>query len=416
MIEFGDNAATDLLLDRIGRARVLETAALLDVETLGAGVSPVLGALLTAVHDRLGDSVAERIRRLRALPAGERAEHAWRLAARYADAPEAALAGLAPALATLGAWGKQVALADALPWRGSARDLATLVGEATSGKALGRETARIMERQLSWPMADPTDRGAVRGARPEGGSHGRRTGARRLRATPERAVERPGAGRRPPVRRHGRRRVAGVGGGSVTACSRPGRHPRGRCKPARKDEQMTNEELAAEVAELRARVEALEAAPRPPSPLPVADLVSGLRDMIAGESGPDVAGGIVVYAGLGPRGNGEIAWQLGHAWDDVLAADRTRSGRTLAVLSSPARLDIVAELLGGPVSRQDLQDRLEQSTAGQLNHHLRELLSAGLVDQPRRGVYEVPPHRVIPILTVLACANDLAVDSGEPER
>jgi len=28
----------------------------------------------------------------------------------------------------------------------------------------------------------------------------------------------------------------------------------------------------------------------------------------------------------------------------------------------------------------------------------------------------VPPHRVIPILTVLACANDLAVDSGEPER
>jgi D-alanyl-D-alanine carboxypeptidase len=155
MIEFSDNAATDLLLARIGRARVLETAALLDVEALGAGVSPVLGALLTAVHDRLGDSVAERIRRLRALPAGERAEHAWRLAARYADAPEAALAGLAPALATLGAWGKQVALADALPWRGSARDLATLVGEATSGKALGRETARIMERQLSWPMADP---------------------------------------------------------------------------------------------------------------------------------------------------------------------------------------------------------------------------------------------------------------------
>jgi D-alanyl-D-alanine carboxypeptidase len=155
MIEFSDNAATYLLLARIGRERVLETAALLDVEALGAGVSPVLGALLTAVDDRLGDSVAERIRRLRALSAGERAEHAWRLAARYADAPEAALAGLAPALATLGAWGKQVALADALPWRGSARDLATLVGEATSGKALGRETARIMERQLSWPMADP---------------------------------------------------------------------------------------------------------------------------------------------------------------------------------------------------------------------------------------------------------------------
>jgi DNA-binding transcriptional ArsR family regulator len=185
-----------------------------------------------------------------------------------------------------------------------------------------------------------------------------------------------------------------------------------------KDEQMTNEELAAEVADLRARVEELEAAPRPeaPSRLAVADLVAGLRDMVAAQGGPNGVDGIVVYAGLGPRGDGEIAWQLGHTWDDVLAADRTRSGRALAVLSSPARLDIVAELLAGPVSRQDLQERLEQSTAGQLNHHLRELLSAGLVEQPRRGVYEVPPHRVIPILTLLACANDLAVDSGEQGR
>jgi DNA-binding transcriptional ArsR family regulator len=178
---------------------------------------------------------------------------------------------------------------------------------------------------------------------------------------------------------------------------------------------MRNEELAAEVADLRKRVEALEEAPTSaPSSLPVADLVSGLRSMLAGDDGAEVPGGVVIYAGLGPRGNDEIAWQLGHAWDDVLGGDRTRAGRTLAVLSSPARLDIVAELLAGPVSRQDLQDRLEQSTAGQLNHHLRELLSAGLVDQPRRGVYEVPPHRVVPILTVLACANDLAVDSGEP--
>jgi D-alanyl-D-alanine carboxypeptidase len=155
MIEFSDNAATDFLLTHIGRARVLETAALLDVEALGAGVSPIVGALLSTADDGLGNSVDERIRRLRALPVGERAEHAWRLAAAYAEAPEAALAGLAPTLASLGDWGKQVALADALPWRGSARDLAALVGEARNGKAFGREAAGIMERQLSWPMAEP---------------------------------------------------------------------------------------------------------------------------------------------------------------------------------------------------------------------------------------------------------------------
>jgi DNA-binding transcriptional ArsR family regulator len=64
-----------------------------------------------------------------------------------------------------------------------------------------------------------------------------------------------------------------------------------------------------------------------------------------------------------------------------------RQGRSLAALASSARLDIVGELLAGLVTRQELQDRLDQATAGQLNHHLRELLSAGLVDQPRRGVY-----------------------------
>jgi DNA-binding transcriptional ArsR family regulator len=179
-------------------------------------------------------------------------------------------------------------------------------------------------------------------------------------------------------------------------------------------DELTLNELAAEIAELRARIEAIEETPRRPAgPRPaITDLVGALRELLATEGDPQVAAGAVLYAGLGPRGDGEVAWQMSHSWTDVLAADRARTSRPLAALSSPARLDIISELLAGPVSRQELQQRLDRSTAGQLNHHLRELLAAGLVAQPRRGVYEVSHHRVVPILTLLSCAVDLASDSG----
>ena len=135
--------------------------------------------------------------------------------------------------------------------------------------------------------------------------------------------------------------------------------------------------------------------------------------MDGGGSSP--AAGTVVYAGVGPRDDGEVAWQIARRWEDVLAVDRTRSSRALAALGSPARLDIVGELLTGPLSRQELRRKLGRSTAGQLNHHLRELLAAGLVEQPSRGVYQVPHQHVVPILTLLSCATDLASDATEPD-
>jgi Beta-lactamase enzyme family len=154
MVEFSDNAATDYLLDRLGRQRVLETARLLDLDTLGTGVSPITGALLTLADDELGASPDERIDQLGSLTVEELASRAWRLAARYSHAPERSIAGLASARQELVDWNQALALTDALPWRGSARDLAKLVAEATSARALGGEAAEIMARHLSWPMRD----------------------------------------------------------------------------------------------------------------------------------------------------------------------------------------------------------------------------------------------------------------------
>jgi DNA-binding HxlR family transcriptional regulator len=183
----------------------------------------------------------------------------------------------------------------------------------------------------------------------------------------------------------------------------------GRRKPSRV-------ELAAELDALAERVAALEQEPRrpPARALAAKDLLPALRELGAdgGEASP--FGGAVMYAGVGPRDGGELTWQIARRWVDVLRADRARSGRALGALGSPARVDIVGELLTGPLTRRELRARLSRSTAGQLNHHLRELLAAGLVEQPSRGVYQVPGQHVVPILTLLSCAVDLASDATEP--
>lgn len=178
--------------------------------------------------------------------------------------------------------------------------------------------------------------------------------------------------------------------------------------------KVSRSELAAALAALSERVTALEqattslAAPtaRTPGRLEIADLLSALRERLADDPS-GIAGGIVVYAGVGAMADAAVDRQAARHWDDVLALDRTRASRLLAALGNPARLDIVEALVSGPLSRHQLRTRVDRASAGQLNHHLRELLAAGLLEQPRRGVYEVPPSRLVPILALLACAADL---------
>jgi hypothetical protein len=155
MIEFSDNAATDYVLERLGRLRVLDAARALDLAALGAGVAPVAGVLLTLADEELGASVGERLRALGALTVEERSTRAWSSAARYAGAPDASLAGLASALREVTGWTEQLALSDAMPFRGSARDMASLIEETRNGTRLGSDAAELAARHLSWPMKDP---------------------------------------------------------------------------------------------------------------------------------------------------------------------------------------------------------------------------------------------------------------------
>ena len=58
--------------------------------------------------------------------------------------------------------------------------------------------------------------------------------------------------------------------------------------------------------------------------------------------------------------------------------------------------------------RATLGDRLDQPSSGQLFHHLKELLAAGVIHQPERGTYAIRREDVIPLLAALSCAIDLA--------
>ena len=179
---------------------------------------------------------------------------------------------------------------------------------------------------------------------------------------------------------------------------------------------MSDDDLAAlqtDLADLTERVAALEAAARP-TVRPAAtvttdlDLVRSLVDGLPsdGEDGP--IDGSLVYAGAGPGPAGTTAIQMAHSWNHLLAADPAPLAACLAALGSPVRLRIIRTLLAGSATTAQLAEALDAPSAGQLFHHLKELLAVGLIHQPSRGTYAVRPAQVVSIITALACAHDLA--------
>jgi DNA-binding transcriptional ArsR family regulator len=174
------------------------------------------------------------------------------------------------------------------------------------------------------------------------------------------------------------------------------------------------DELAGVVEELVGRVARLEVARPRPAHRDAALVQELLRELAAdGSHGPGTA--IVVYAGAGPWGEGTVAWQIGRSWDDVGAAADESVARVLSALANATRLRIVSELVHGPVSTSQLADRLDQPSPGQLFHHLKELLAAGVIHQPVRGTYAIHRRHAVPLLAVVSAATDLTVPS-EPEE
>jgi len=152
---------------------------------------------------------------------------------------------------------------------------------------------------------------------------------------------------------------------------------------------MARSELARQVADLMKRVDRLEGKASGATPLTTQD--------------PHVT-----YSGTGPWRDGDIVWQIVRGWHAVFRDTGERSAALFSALANPSRLRIVAELMAGEeVTTADLARRLDQPSTGQLFHHLKELLAAGVIYQPVRGTYAIRREHAVPLLTMLCAALDI---------
>nr|MDT0662919.1 helix-turn-helix domain-containing protein [Micromonospora sp. DSM 115978] len=166
---------------------------------------------------------------------------------------------------------------------------------------------------------------------------------------------------------------------------------------------MDADDISRALADLGQRVAALEAG-APTSKHPAPPTVERLIDKLRG--GPD-SGDVLLYAGVGGWDGQTLAWQVERGWEEIRSAPAEPSAAVLAALGNPTRVRIAIELLRRRLTTAELAQRLDQPSTGQLFHHLKELLAAGVVHQPERGTYAVREQQVIPLLTVLSAVRDL---------
>lgn len=71
----------------------------------------------------------------------------------------------------------------------------------------------------------------------------------------------------------------------------------------------------------------------------------------------------------------------------VSDAEIVGAAELMSALGHPLRLHMAVMLAKDPASVTDIMDRLELSTTGAAYHHLKVLMSQGLVEQPQRGTF-----------------------------
>lgn len=176
------------------------------------------------------------------------------------------------------------------------------------------------------------------------------------------------------------------------------------------------EELERRIANLESRIDGAAAPERTArSANPLTGVLHGWRREAEKRSLP----GTVGYAGY--VADRELLWARQIPLAELLPADWGPAAGILESLGSLPRLALLGALLReGRRTNVDLQEALGaiqgDATSGQLYHHLRALQGAGLIVQRRRGEYDLAPQAVIPILTILAAAMNVATDppAGPP--
>jgi DNA-binding transcriptional ArsR family regulator len=170
------------------------------------------------------------------------------------------------------------------------------------------------------------------------------------------------------------------------------------------------DELERRIAHLESRI---DGAATPERTAPNANPLMGVLHAWRREAEEQSLPGTVGYAGY--VAGRELLWARKIPLAELLPADWGPAAGILESLGSLPRLALLGALLReGRRTNVELQEALGaiqgDTTSGQLYHHLRELQGAGLIMQKRRGEYDLVPQAVIPILTILAAAMNVATD------
>ncbi|QHC57302.1 winged helix-turn-helix domain-containing protein [Rathayibacter sp. VKM Ac-2760] len=167
-------------------------------------------------------------------------------------------------------------------------------------------------------------------------------------------------------------------------------------------------DLAAELDELRARLERLEGATvvaaSPDAVTPTHDdpfwALTALKERLPAPGG-------VVFAGAVATPAGPVEWQYGLSTDAFFERDWGSSPgpAALAALGSPVRLRFLQSVAGGVETVAQLAESEGAGTTGQIYHHVNQLVAAGWLEARGRGRYGIPPARLVPLLAILLAAG-----------
>lgn len=160
-------------------------------------------------------------------------------------------------------------------------------------------------------------------------------------------------------------------------------------------------ELEARIAALEAKVAATSAKENPRTDHGELDL--WLLDELAARYDQPV----VIYAGAAQVAAGPVRWQYGLTADEVVGAEFDDAAPVLEAVAHPVRLKLLQAIMGGTTGSAELTELDGIGTSGQVYHHLGQLSAAGWIRSVRRGQWEVPPARVIPLLALVLVARSV---------
>jgi len=169
------------------------------------------------------------------------------------------------------------------------------------------------------------------------------------------------------------------------------------------------QELKGQIAKLNEEVSALKKERHVPNEkVLVTKRTEDLAKELKGEDD-----GIVIYSGvLQVKGGASTGWDTSARLNELLDCPSKRVAQLLQCLSSEQRIDLMKALFRGNKAPSDLVKETGVE-GGQLYHHLKEMMFAGMVDSKSRGLYKLNVNGVQALFTSLLLG--LHLGKAEPE-